>query len=81
MLVSQLVESVKASLRNELYSNASFLCERLYAEHKNDEIKLLLADCYLGEGKAHKAYEVLKDSNATPNRYKHALVCLKLNKL
>lgn len=63
-------------MRNELYSNASFLCERLYAEVKNEDVKLLLAECYLGEfllssnicmivgeGKAYKAYEVLKDCN------------------
>jgi hypothetical protein len=72
-------------LRNELFSNASFLCERLFAEVKNEEVKLLLSECYLGmlifsymliiklssnisnptiklgEGKAYKAYEVLKD--------------------
>jgi hypothetical protein len=40
---------VKQSLRNELYTNASFLCERLYAEVKNEDVKLLLAECYLGE--------------------------------
>jgi len=39
---------VKQSLRNELYSNAAFLCERLYAEVKSEEVKLLLAECYLG---------------------------------
>jgi hypothetical protein len=56
-----LIESVKSSLRNELYQNASFLCERLYAEVKNEEIKLLLSECYLGESKTYKAYEILKD--------------------
>jgi anaphase-promoting complex subunit 3 len=83
---------VKSSLRNELYSNAAFLCERLYAEVKNEDVKLLLAECYLGkeyylqglyvgEGKAYKAYEVLKDSTQNANRYKLALTCLRLNKL
>jgi hypothetical protein len=28
---NQLIESVKASLNNELFSNATFLCERLHA--------------------------------------------------
>ena len=28
---NQLIESVKASLNHELYQNATFLCERLYA--------------------------------------------------
>ena len=98
MIEHQLVESVKASLRNELYPNAAFLCERLYAEVKNEEVKLLLAECYLGkknslafqvlnyfakigEGKAYKAYEILKDSQQNPNRYKLAITCIKLNKL
>lgn len=67
-------------MRNELYANASFLCERLYAEVKNEDIKLLLAECYLGEGKAYKAYEILKDCSQNANRYKFALICLKLNK-
>jgi hypothetical protein len=48
-------------MRNELYGNASFLCERLYAEVKNEDVKLMLAESYLGEGKAYKAYEILKD--------------------
>lgn len=34
----------------------------------------------LGEGKAYKAYEVLKDCTQNANRYKFALTCLKLNK-
>jgi len=88
-----LIEAVKKSLSFELFSNAAFLCEKLYAqtkETKNEEVKLLLAECYLGifegitikgEGKAYKAYEVLKDCQANANRYKFALVCLKLNKL
>ena len=74
------MESVKQSIRNELYSNAAFLCERLFAEVKSEEVRLLLAECYLGEGKAFKAYEVLKDCQSNANRYKFALVCLKLNR-
>ena len=88
------MEAVKSSIRNELYQNASFLCERLYAEVKNEDVKLLLAECYIGtyshlifilacvgEGKAYKAYEVLKDCTQNANRYKFALTCIKLNKL
>ena len=80
-------------MRNELYANAAFLCERLYAEVKNEDVRLLLAECYLGmhtcslywwfflgEGKAYKAYEVLKDCQQNANRYKFALTCIKLNK-
>ena len=81
LLEYQLVEAVKQSLRYELYSNAAFLCERLYAEVKTEDVKLLLAECYMGDGKAFKAYEVLKDCTSAANRYKFALACFKLNKM
>ena len=42
---------------------------------------MLLAESYLGEGKAYKAYEVLKTCTSCANRYKLALTCIKLNKL
>ena len=48
LLECQLIEAVKNSIQYELYSNAAFLCERLYAEIANEEVKLLLAECYLG---------------------------------
>ena len=76
-----MLESAKNSLRFELYANASFLCERLLAQIDNEEVRLLLAESYLGEGKAYKAYEVLKGCTSGPNRYKMALTCLKLNLL
>lgn len=34
----------------------------------------------LGEGKAYKAYHVLKDCQSAKNRYKFALTCIKLNR-
>jgi hypothetical protein len=34
----------------------------------------------LGEGKAYKAYEVLKDCQSSKNRYKFAIICIKLNR-
>lgn len=77
----QLLEAVKNSLRYELHANASFLCERLLAQVDNDEVRLLLAESYLGEGKAYKAYDVLKGCSSPPNRYKFALTCVKLNRL
>ena len=52
-LETQLIEAVKQSIRNELFANASFLCERLYAEVKNEDVKLLLAECYLGKSNLH----------------------------
>lgn len=48
LLESELLEVVKISLQDELYSNAAFLCEKLYAEVNNEEVKLLLGECYLG---------------------------------
>jgi anaphase-promoting complex subunit 3 len=77
---SQLLEAVKQSLKHDLFSNAVFLCERLFAEVKNEDTRLLLAECYMGEGKVHKVYEILKDCTSAANRYKFALACIKLNK-
>ena len=57
------------------------MCERLLAQCDNEEIRLLLAESYLGDGKAYKAYDVLKGCSGSQNRYKLALTCLKLNKL
>ena len=64
-----------------MHSNASFLCERLLTQADNEEVRLLLAEAYLGEGKAYKAYEVLKGCSSAVNRYKLALTCVKLNRL
>ena len=44
-------------------------------------MRLLLAESYLGEGKAYKSYEVLKGCSSPANRYKFALTCIKLNRL
>jgi anaphase-promoting complex subunit 3 len=44
-------------------------------------VRLLLAESYLGEGKAYKAYDVLRGCSSGPNRYKLALTCIKLNRL
>lgn len=77
---NQLIESVKASLNHELYSNATFLCERLHAQKQNEDVKHLLAQCYLGEEKPYKAYEILKDCQSAKNRYKFALTCIKMKK-
>ena len=68
-------------MRNELYGNASFLCERLYAEVKNEDVKLMLAESYVGDNKPWKAYEVLKDCLSERNRYKHAQTCIRLKKM
>ena len=48
-LECQLIEAIKHSLSYELYANATFLAERLRAEICNENVKLLLAESYLGE--------------------------------
>lgn len=60
-LENQLMQAIHDHCKNELYANASFLAERLYGQVKNEDVKLLLAQCYCGENKIYKAYEVLKD--------------------
>ncbi len=68
----------------ELYSNAAFICERLLASRSSvdaEDVKLMLAESYSGEGKTFKAYEVLKDCKSPQNRYKLALTCIKLKKM
>jgi len=56
------------------------LCERLFAQVQNEDVRHLLAQCYIGEGKTYKAYEILKDCQSSKNRYKFALACIKLNR-
>ncbi len=48
LLECQLIEAIKSSLKSELFANAAFLSERLLAEVSNEEVKLLLAESYLG---------------------------------
>ena len=68
-------------MRYDLYKNAAFLAERLIAQIDTEDIRLLLAESYLGDGKTYKAYEVLKSCTEPASRYKFALTCVKLNKL
>lgn len=57
------------------------MAERLLAENDCEEARAILAECYLAEMKAYKAYHILKDCKSEQNKYKFAVVCLKLNKL
>lgn len=50
-------------------------------ESTAEEVRLMLAESYSGQGKTYKAYEVLKGSNSAQNRYKFALTCIKLKKM
>ncbi len=78
MLVRQLMDAVSESLANELYPNASFLGERLLAEHDSDESRYLLALAYQGEQKLHKAFEILLKCKQDKCRYKLAQIALKM---
>jgi hypothetical protein len=61
MLTSQLKEIILNSLDMELYSNLVFFAEKLHCENpKSEEVKYLLAKGYIGEGKYHKAFQILK---------------------
>jgi len=77
----ELIEAINDSLQNHIYSNAVFLGERLLAEIDCEESRSILAECYMADLKAYKAFHILKDCKSEQNRYKFALVCLKLNKL
>lgn len=89
VLDRQLYESAKNSLRFELYANSAFLCERLLANladlPQNDlqleEVKLMLAESYIGDGKPWKAFEVLQNCQSERCRYKLAFTCIKLKKM
>lgn len=46
-----------------------------------EEVKLMLAESYIGEGKTWKAYEVLLGCQSERCRYKLAFTCIKLKKM
>ena len=81
LLQQQLTDAIFDCLQNHIYSNAVFLAERLVAEHDSEDNRGILAECYLADMKAYKAFYILKDCKSEQNRYKFALTCLKLNKL
>lgn len=61
------------------------MAERLLAEQDGEETRGILAECYMAESfltenKYYKVYDVLKHCRSEMNRYRFALVCLKLHK-
>ncbi|KAL3694343.1 hypothetical protein R1sor_007994 [Riccia sorocarpa] len=76
-----LIESVCASLRVYLYRNATFLCERLYADYPNEVNLHLLATCYFRNNQAYRAYHVLKGSKSAQCRYLFALACFQMDSM
>ena len=43
-----------------LYENSVFYAEKLYCECQNEDVCYLLAKGYIGLGKFHQAYQILK---------------------
>ncbi|KAJ4708516.1 Cell division cycle 27 B-like protein [Melia azedarach] len=64
-----LTDCVQNSLRNFMYRNAIFLCERLCAEFPSEVNLQLLAACYLQSNQACAAYSILKGTQMALSRY------------
>ena len=80
LLITQLFDLINKFLKLDLYDNAVFYSEKLLCENKSEEVKLLLAKGYMGQGKFHQAYQILKETKSPDCRYLFALICIKLNK-
>ncbi|GAB2222023.1 hypothetical protein Droror1_Dr00013220 [Drosera rotundifolia] len=78
---SILVECVQSSLRNFMYRNAIFMCERLCAEFPSEVNSQLLATCYLRNDQAYAAYNILKGAQMAQSRYLFALSCFRMDLL
>ncbi|CAM6127393.1 unnamed protein product [Calypogeia fissa] len=76
-----LVEAVCSSLRLYLYRNATFLCERLYADFPSDNNLHLLATCYFRSNQGYRAYHILKGSKSAQCRYLFALACFEMDSM
>ena len=63
-----------------LYENSVFYAEKLYCECQNEDVCYLLAKGYIGLGKFHQAYQILKETKGHHCRYLFVLICIKLNK-
>ncbi|GAB2265204.1 Cell division cycle protein 27 B [Dionaea muscipula] len=76
-----LIDCVQSSLRNFMYRNAIFMCERLCAEFPSEVNSQLLASCYLHNNQAYAAYHILKGAQMAQSRYLFALSCFQLDLL
>jgi anaphase-promoting complex subunit 3 len=74
-------EKVHHYLSLYLYENATFLCERLYAEYPSETNLHLLATCFYSSGHPNRAFTILQGSTTPENRYLFALCCYGLEKL
>ncbi|GAB4858266.1 Cell division cycle protein 27 B, variant 2 [Ancistrocladus abbreviatus] len=73
------IDSIQNSLRNFMYRNAIFMCERLCAEFPSEVHLQLLADCYLRNNQAYAAYHILKGTQMAQSRYLFALSCFQMD--
>ena len=80
LLTRQLYELAQTYLDLFLYENSVFYAEKLYCECQNEEVCYLLAKGYIGLGKFHQAYQILKDTKGHQCRYLFVIICIKLNK-
>ena len=80
LLTRQLYELAQTYLDLFLYENAVFYAEKLYCECQNEEVCYLLAKGYIGLGKFHQAYQILKETKGHQCRYLFVIICIKLNK-
>ena len=80
LLTRELYELSKTYLDLCLYENSVFYAEKLFCECENEDVRYLLAKGYIGQGKFHQAFHILKDTKGHECRYLYAFICIKLNK-
>ncbi|KAI5083222.1 hypothetical protein GOP47_0002965 [Adiantum capillus-veneris] len=76
-----LVDCITSSLQVYMYRNATFLCERLFAEFPSENNLHLLATCYFRNNQAHRVYHILKGEKSAQLRYLFALACYEMGNL
>lgn len=76
-----LIDCITSSLQLYMYRNATFLCERLYAEYPSESNLHLLATCYFRSNQAHRVYHILKGTKSAQLRYLFALACFEMGNL
>ena len=80
LLTKELYELSQTYLDLFLYENAVFYAEKLYCECQSEDVCYLLAKGYIGMGKFHQAFQILKDTKGHQCRYLFVIICIKLNK-
>ncbi|XP_022987614.1 cell division cycle protein 27 homolog B-like isoform X1 [Cucurbita maxima] len=76
-----LADCVHHSLRQFMYRNAIFMCERLCSEFPSETNMQLLAGCFLHNNQAYAAYHILKGTQMAQSRYLFAISCFQMDLL